>query len=137
MTFVLRWSGGDFPVTRIESPGILLFHSLRVALFVWSALEAFLYYAMLRKRIPLGLADPVVAGQIGLWGVAGSVMAGLSAFIIVCIFVVQRHPLEMAGWTALMSFAAIVVSVAMWCAFFPPQRLRAWLSAPVDAEGTA
>lgn len=42
----------------------------------WGGLEALYYYGMLRKRMRLGMADPVVTDRFRLYGVA---VAGLPA----------------------------------------------------------
>ncbi len=47
--------------------GLLLLVGAQVV-YVWSAAESFRYRALLRRRIPLGLADPLVANRVGLWG---------------------------------------------------------------------
>ena len=51
-------------------PGLVLLLSAQ-AVYAWTALESFRYRALLRRRIPLGLADPLVADRFGLWGWTG------------------------------------------------------------------
>ena len=41
-------------------------------IFAWTALESFRYWNLLRRRVPLGLADPLVANRFFLWGVFGA-----------------------------------------------------------------
>jgi len=75
---------------------------------------------MLRRRLPLGLADPVVADRIALWGVAG----GLIAFLFMAIPVPQRvmgispeHPVL----SMMQSLVDRAVAVCIGLAFFPPR----------------
>ena len=49
---------------------ILLFTSAAAG-FLWSAIEAFRYHAMLRRRLALGLTDAVVTNRFLLWGLTG------------------------------------------------------------------
>ena len=60
------------------TPALLLLCTAQVAYF-WSAFEAFRYRGLLRRRIPLGLADPLVADRFGLWGWTSVFAAGASA----------------------------------------------------------
>jgi hypothetical protein len=56
-------------------PGVVLLLSAQ-AVYAWTALESFRYRTLLRRRIPLGLADPLVADRFGLWGWTGLCGAG-------------------------------------------------------------
>jgi hypothetical protein len=122
--YAMRLGGGDFPSGNLESPGMALFHTTRIALFGWSAAEALLYHAKLRRQLSIGLGGPVAAAQILLWGVAGLAMVGFSATILVSVFLLHRNPLDLPLAMALVTALVLTTSVAMWCAFFPPAALR-------------
>ncbi len=88
--------------------------------FAWCAVEALLYHRQMRRRLRLGLGDPVVANRFLLWGVAS--LGLVAAFLT---FVTAK----LAGVNAATSrpflatsFAvAVVCGVAMWLAFFAPE----------------
>jgi len=123
-SFVLRLAGGEFATNDMETRGMGLFFATRGAGFAWAAAEALRYQALLRRRLALGLAEPVVANQILLWGVSGVAAVGLSLVISISIFGLHRHPFDVPAVMALLTVFAVVTAVAMWCAFFPPAALR-------------
>jgi hypothetical protein len=45
--------------------------------FAWTALEGAVHHARLRRRLALGLADPVVADRVRLWAASGVAAAAL------------------------------------------------------------
>lgn len=89
--------------------------------FLWTAVESFRYYDRLRRRVALGLADPVVANRFLLWALAGL------AVVIVCGAVAASMLLGIPPMVnplplACIAFAAIAVSVCWTLAFLPPER---------------
>jgi hypothetical protein len=124
LSIALRFASGDFPGARLETPGMLIFWIDRLALFVWTAFEALHYHGLLRRRLALGLADPVAANQILLWGIAALSMLGITATIATSAFLLHQHPLNLPVATAMITVLALGTSFTMWCAFFPPAALR-------------
>jgi hypothetical protein len=49
--------------------------------FAWTAAQSLAYHAMLRGRVALGIADPVVANRVLLWAIAGIATVVLYAVI--------------------------------------------------------
>jgi len=93
---------------------------LRFAAHVWSCGVAFRYTVQLKRRLALGLADPVVADRITKW-------AWTSLFISVgfAIFLAARlaganpgKSMPVLVSTSLISVASVIT---MWLAFFPPR----------------
>ena len=52
----------------------------RAGAYVWAAIEAGRYYGVLRQRLKLGLADPVVTDRFRLWTISSSAVC--AAFFI-------------------------------------------------------
>jgi len=126
LAWVIRFMDGDFMLARIETPGIAVYHAARVAVFAWAAIESIRYSGLLRRRLAIGLADPVVIQQISMWGVAAVAAGGVSVVIVTSTFVLHRHPLEVPAALGAIMLCSVVLSTCMWCAFFPPQALRRW-----------
>ena len=82
LSWVMRLTNGDFLAEQIDTAGNATFHITRVVVFAWAAYESFRYQGMLRRRLALGLADPVVIQQIFLWGVSAVAACGISVTII-------------------------------------------------------
>jgi len=129
LAWVIRWMDGDFLMNLLETPGIALFHLTRISVFAWAAVESFHYHSLLKRRMALGLADPVAAQQIFMWGVSAIAAGAVSATILTSVFGLGRHPLEVPAALAVLVLLSIVLSVCMWCAFFPPETLRRWAKA--------
>jgi hypothetical protein len=99
----------------------------RAAAFVWGAAEAFGYWALLRRRVALGLADPVVANRMWLWGTScASIALGFAIFTLGSVSAggVNATPVVLA-----LSACGLVGAAAMTLAFFPPAKYRRWLIA--------
>jgi hypothetical protein len=91
-----------------------------MALFSWTGFEAFRYQALLRKRLALGLANPVVANRFFLWGVvsifsiismAGPLIAGLMGVDF------MANPYVLLS----VSVGGLTTAVTLYLAFLPPK----------------
>jgi hypothetical protein len=99
------------------TPAVLLLTGAQVA-YVWSASESFRYRALLRRRIPLGLADPVVADRFGLWAWTGVFAAGATAPAAwAVVFGGDPHS---ASSQLIIGICGLVCSGTLTLAFLPP-----------------
>jgi hypothetical protein len=104
-------------------------HALRVGAGIWGTLEAGHYYLALRRRLRLGLADPVVANRILLFTFAS--IGGAVIFSSTAVANAGGRSMEEVMGTAqivLISTTTFVVAGCQWFAFLPPRRYQAWLS---------
>jgi hypothetical protein len=98
----------------------------------WMTFEPLAYHAKLEKRLALGLADPVTADRLRLWGLA-SLCALLTTFI--------GFALRQAGVSMTMEVTGLFVGPLgvlsaglMWLAFIPPRRYLDWVLARAGTE---
>jgi hypothetical protein len=104
-------------------------HAVRIGAGAWGALEAGQYYLAMRKRLRLGLAEPVVANRIALWGVAS-----LGAVIIFASTAVANSSggstgeVMSPGQILLISSVTLCVATCQWLAFLPPSWYVAWVN---------
>lgn len=70
--FVLLGMTEGFGVLVVPGPAYWLTWATRCGAFLWLAIESFLYWGTLRKRLALGLAEPLVTNRFLLWGVWAS-----------------------------------------------------------------
>lgn len=111
-----------FASTYLWSPWIL---ALSGAAWGWTGFESLRYYARLRKRAGLGLADPVVANRMLLWGLMGA--SAVSAVVIDTLLLYLGDALAQRVLLPLVtSVAGLAVSLFLVLAFLPP---RAYLDA--------
>jgi len=100
---------------------------LRLFVMAWSSVESLLYWSRMRRRLRLGLADPVVTNRFLLWGV-GSAAAFLgSALGLVALALTGISSSRIPSLNLIVSMHGLVAVITMWLAFQPPARYVRWL----------
>jgi hypothetical protein len=121
-------AGGQHSRVTGSTPANLAFDLARIAPYAWGALESFGYFDSLRRRLRLGLADPVIAQQFLLWGVSSASMAAI--FLVVTAARHSGHePLEWAPSMLAMTLFGFTSAATIHTAFFPPRFWRRWQAA--------
>jgi hypothetical protein len=118
-------ASGGFWHGRPEGFWFWLLYSAFTVASLWTLAEPLLYLAALRKRLRIGLAEPLVIDRFLLWGV-GSVarfaMLAIGAFAMLRLTGSASDLAAVAAPTFLASgLAGIGVAVSYWLAFFPPR----------------
>lgn len=105
MALSLRWAAGS----------LLLSGSA----WCWTAAEALRYHAMLRRRVTLGLADPVVVNRMFLFGLMASVGFGCVAVDGALLYskIPRARDILLPVVTAV---SGLVTSACTLLAFWPP-----------------
>jgi len=92
----------------------------RLLPFVWGAVEAWRYHGMLRRRLALGLADPVVTDRFRLWALSASGVTG--AFLLFLASTLARVDVAHSLWLTLgIALVSATSGVCFWLAFLPPR----------------
>jgi hypothetical protein len=107
-------------------PWLLLLVGILGLAFLWTSVESFRYYGMLRRRLAMGMADAVVTNRFFLWATAGAAGAILTAAVVLFMLaelVVMREPLCLIT----ISTCGSVVAVTWYLAFLPPGRYRRFI----------
>jgi len=106
---------------------------------IWIGTEGLHNYGTSRRRIHLGLCEPIVSHRYLLWGIAG-VFWTLLNFVVVGQYVefwIKRS--RPASLDNLVGFCEIAALAMIWLAFFPPTIYRRWIERcnpnPEAAEG--
>jgi hypothetical protein len=104
---------------------------------LWTLVESYRYYGLMRRRLALGLAQPLVTNRFLLWGSAslGTALATWSSSIP---FLLIHQPAALAAWTPPIQIFTATVGVATvtvyYLTFFPPAWYRRWvLQSPAAA----
>ncbi len=105
--------------------------SLRAGAYVWAAAESLYHYVLSRRRLRLGLADPVVADRFLLWGIAMSAVSAM--FVNAGVSQLMSMGVPTPLWYLLDGGFAVIASGAMWVTFFPPQTYLAWVARRTSA----
>ena len=116
-------------------------HTLQLRLvfqiwYVWTAFEALLEWRRARRRLALGLSDPVVVNRFALWGAMGFSLAfnGIVALIMEAQGLNQMRDALPAFWLALHG---LVASTLMFLTFVPPAAYLDWVRARHAAHTAA
>jgi len=96
--------------------------------YVWLSFITFRYYFMLRKRLPLGLADPVATNRVLLWGLIAFITLLYCVFASACsvLDLWDRHGEVLFLITGIMNSVGAVLGLL---AFVPPARYLRWVEA--------
>jgi len=127
-----------------ESNALVATNAMRVLPTIWACAESIRYWRLMKRRVGLGLADPVVANRFALWGVWTGAFAALPGVALVLRIVLPIVLADSAGQIdthavqdtvlgplrVLMGVAALFGIVALTLSFFPP----AWYLARVRSK---
>jgi hypothetical protein len=100
---------------------------LRLLVMAWSSVESLLYWSRLRRRLRLGLVDPVVTNRFLLWGVSSAAAFFGSGLIFVVATLTGVDPNQIPSLTLIASLHGLVAAIAMWLAFQPPAAYVRWI----------
>lgn len=111
---------------QISGPWVPLGLAARGAGPTWMAFECFRYFIKLRRRLQLGLAEPLVVHRVALWGIGigASALAyvGSISHRLVYGTGLREHVWAISG----ISVLAMISAVSIFVAFFPPSAYRRW-----------
>jgi hypothetical protein len=98
---------------------------VRGIVLAWAFAESLHYRAQLRRRLALGLSDPVVTNRFTLWCLwTGSLLA--SNMVMISVRWLMDFPTAPASLQAAVVFSmigfALTAATSLFLAFFPPQR---------------
>jgi len=128
-----------FAITLEPGPGHWLAWLGRTAPAAWVTVESFRYWAVLRRRLRIDLADPVVVNRFFLWGVWSlATLINLCADLLsraiywsladsrteVVMEVIEPVVIGTMGVTMVLS---LVSAVTLFLTFFPSDRYREWI----------
>jgi hypothetical protein len=124
--------GGEMRRASDVSGASLVHASGVIAAYLWTAWESLRYHGIMKRRLKLGMADPVVCNRLLLWGLMGlavafgvsiNLAAGLAGISIV----------ESAGVLLASSCTGMAQTVLLVLAFAPPRGYTAWVRGAAPA----
>jgi hypothetical protein len=92
--------------------------------------ESYRYYALMRRRLAIGLVEPLVANRFLLWG-TGALGTALATWTASIPFLLMGRPEVAVAWMPAIQVTTAcfgVVTVAIYyLTFFPPAAYRRWV----------
>lgn len=132
LAFVGFFASGSFSTGLLDARWFWLELVGRYASPIWLIAESLRYWAQMRRRVKLELADPLVANRFLLWGV--------SAVFAIVMLTTSIAPQVRPGATdfatlnlVILAFAGVAASIPYWLAFFPPVAYRRYVMASAGA----
>lgn len=123
---------GGFPGARYESWGAGTMLAGIIGTNLWVSWEPLRYHLLMRRRLKLGLADPVVVDRFLLWGVGSASRLVLVVFGVGSALIVRHlEPATALAYSKLVlagtSACGLAASVAYWLAFHPSPAYLRWV----------
>jgi hypothetical protein len=133
-----------FPVGLEPGPFHWLAYGCRMLALAWASGAAFQYWIQMKRRVQLGLADPLVSNRFLLWGLwaSGNVLTAFSEPIARVLYdwfaagsAASTEAIQGIGGpliTITLCITAVLATyttIVLWLAFFPTQRYRSWVLA--------
>jgi hypothetical protein len=104
---------------------------------LWTMVESYRYYALMRRRLALGLGDALVTNRFLLWG-TGSLGTALAIWISSLSFFLIDRPEQLAAWSPVIEVSTASVGVLtvaiFYLTFLPPAWYRHWVAAAAERE---
>jgi hypothetical protein len=128
-----------FAVTLYPGPGHWTAWAGRTAPMAWLTAESLRYWVLLRRRLRLGLADPVVVNRFLLWGIwSAATFVNLAADLIARVIyaamagptteiVVELVEPVVIGTMAVTMVLGVISAATLFLTFFPTAGYRRWL----------
>jgi hypothetical protein len=123
MAFIGDWEGTN----PLANPWYWLEFFGAVAPSTWMGAEGFAQYFKTRRRLKLGLCEPMVCSRFLLWGLAGSLWVILEVIVTASDLV---HAFT-GYWSELLGLGMAIFEIApiaiVWFVFFPPAFYCRWV----------
>jgi hypothetical protein len=133
-------STGDVLPTTVAATGAnLFFVAGRSAVYLWGGFEGIRFHRMLKRRVELGLGDPVVAHQILMWGLFSLTMGTLAITSLTAGFLLRDAYSTWAPAVFITPTLSLVASICLWLGFFPPAAYKRLIlpRSTIDPSGSA
>ncbi len=98
---------------------------------LWTMVESYRFYGLMRRRRALGLADPLVTNRFFLWG-SGALGTALATWTASIPYLLIGRAEVAAAWGPVIQVATAtigVVTVTLYAlTFFAPAWYRSWVA---------
>ena len=115
---------GFAPAAWMQPGWMLVRQGVQIGVLLWGAGEALGWWLRMRRRLRIGIGDPLVANRFLLWGI-GAGMAGSGSLIGMLVGLAYGQPMsELPLLTLVLSLCGLVSAIALWLAFAAPERWK-------------
>jgi hypothetical protein len=126
--FGVEWGTTGFADPLHFSAGIKMVTLTSSAILLWGGAESLRYWLLMRRRLALGLAEPLVTNRFLLYGL-GIGVAGLGSTASALIqWITGLGSADLPILTFSNAVCGLLSSIAMWMAFLPPAAWRRYVA---------
>jgi hypothetical protein len=93
----------------------------------WAGGEALHHYAGARRRVRLGLCEPLVCNRFLLWGLFAALWLAANLAVLGQYDAYEREGVFTLSWELLVGALEVGALVPIWLAFFPPLMYQRWV----------
>jgi hypothetical protein len=123
------WEG----MTPLTHKGFWLDWAGGIAPFVWLSVESSRQYLVARRRIPLGLIDPLVCNRFLLIAIYATLASSTYLLFLPMYVIYEMHGTWSAGLDLLLGLVEIVSLIALTISFYAPAFYHRWVGG-ADSE---
>jgi hypothetical protein len=125
---------GDFATDRFANVWSWVGLCGRSLAYLWAGLESLRYYRLMRRRLQLGLADPLLVNRFLLWAIGALAAWGIYGVVLVNILTGAADAVDAGVFHSIVpalitSALGCTSGAAMALAFFTPLVYRRWMRA--------
>jgi hypothetical protein len=95
--------------------------------FGWAGAESLIQWGRARRRLRLGLSEPLVCNRLLLWGMFGTTQVVTSLGTLGQYAAYERASVFTVGWDFMLGACEILSVALIWLVFFPPVFYRNWI----------
>ncbi len=101
--------------------------------YAWAGAEALAHHRRARRRLQLGLCDPLVCNRYLLWGFFGAMQLLVNVVVLQSYAEYEQGGAFGAMWDRVISVGELISLALIWLIFFSPAFYRRWINgnAPV------
>jgi len=118
---------GFAPSAWMQPGWILARQGIQIAILLWGSGEALRWWFRMRRRLRLGIGDPLVANRFLLWAI-GAGTAGGGSLVGMIVGLAYGQPMnELPLLTLVLSGIGLVSAISLWLAFAAPEWWKLWV----------
>lgn len=126
LSFASDWVSGHYLGVQRSAFSMTADYVGRFALYGWASYEALRQYALARRRVRIGLLEPLVANRFLLWGISTLSATGIWGYSLWAEVTASPDTTEFYLVATVMGGAC---AASIWLAFFPPRAYQRWFAA--------
>jgi hypothetical protein len=127
LSFASDWVSGHYLGVRRSPFSMSADYIGRFGLYGWACFETLRQYALARRRVQIGLLEPLVANRFLLWGVSTFAALGIWSYALWSELLSAPDATEFYFVVSVLGGAC---AASIWLAFFPPRFYRSWFAPP-------